>query len=518
MPLDPDACYTAVRTRDPRFDGWFYTGVTSTGIYCRPSCPARTPLRRNARFFPTAAAAQVAGFRACRRCRPDTVPGSPEYDHAADVAGRAVRLIDDGYVERHGVDGLAGRLGYSSRHLQRILTTELGAGPLHLARARRAHAGRVLVQTTDLSFADIAFAAGFGSVRQFNDTVREVFAVTPSELRAAATGTRDVAPPSSTCAETGIGTGVRVRLPYREPFDAVSLWRYLRARIVPGLEEMAGGTYRRAIALPGGPGIVELTPADGWVDAVITLPRLHDLGAAVTRCRRLLDLDADSIGRAHGFDDDPLGTLAARYPGLRVPGSTEPFETAVRTVLGQQVSLAAAARLGAVLVERAGTRVDDSGGGLVAAFPEPAQVLDAMPLPMPGARNRTVAALAEAVADGTLVLDHAASFAATADALDALPGIGPWTRDYIRMRALGDPDAFPAGDLALRRQAEHLGLPGTTTELSRYARRWSPFGSFAAQLLWTDYLHDLDQRTPARTSPPTPPTDLESLDSLEVPA
>lgn len=478
MELDQDACYTAVTTRDPRFDGWFFTGVNTTGIYCRPSCPARTPLRRNVRFYPTSAAAQLAGFRACRRCRPDAVPGSPAYDHAAHVAARAVRLVDDGYVERHGIEGLCDRLGYSSRQLNRILTGELGAGPLQLARTRRAHTARILAQTTELSFADVAFAAGFGSIRQFNDTVREVFGCTPSELREHRGGSRRTA---------DTHPGLRLRLAYREPFDAADLWAFLGSRLIPGLEEIVDGTYRRVLSLPSGYGVVELTPRAGFVEAHLELTDLRDLSAAVARCRRLLDLDADPVGRSQVFEQDPvLGPLTARFAGLRLPGSTNTYETAVRAVLGQQVSVGAAARLAGLLVARAGTPVEDAGGSLTHAFPSPDAVLASEPLPMPGSRNRTLQALTAGVADGSIPLHPAASFEATAASLAQVPGIGAWTLDYIRLRALGDPDAFPAGDLILRRAAGHLGLPSTTREQAAHALGWTPLRSWAAQLLWTN--------------------------------
>lgn len=479
--------------------------MRTTGIYCRPSCPARTPLRRNVRFYPTSAAAQLAGFRACRRCRPDAVPGSPAYDHAAHVAARAVRLVDDGYVERHGIEGLSDRLGYSSRQLNRILTGELGAGPLQLARARRAHGARILAQTTELPFADVAFAAGFGSIRQFNDTVHEVFGCTPSELRERRGG-------SGRTADTH--PGLRLRLAYREPFDAVDLWAFLASRLIPGLEEIVDDTYRRVLSLPNGPGIVELTPRSGFVEAHLELTDLHDLPAAVARCRRLLDLDADPIGRAQVFEHDPvLGPLAGRFAGLRLPGSTNTYETAVRAVLGQQVSVGAAARLAGRLVARAGVQVEDAGGSLTHAFPSPEAVQASDPLPMPGSRNRTLQALTAGVLDGSVELHPATSFQASAAALCELPGIGAWTLDYIRLRALGDPDAFPAGDLILRREAGRLGLPSTTRELAAHAAGWSPLRSWAAQLLWTSSRHE----PVAAAEPATVATDTDTdVAKLEV--
>lgn len=482
MKPDEDACYAAVTMRDRRYDGWFFVGVTSTGIYCRPSCPARTPKRTNARFYPTAAAAQGAGFRACRRCRPDAVPGSPTYDHASSVAAAAVRLVDEGFLEHHGVGGLATRLGYSERQLNRIVSTELGSGPLQLARARRAHAARVLIQTTTLGFSDIAFAAGFGSLRQFNDTLRDVFAASPTELRSLRYG-------DTGHAAGGLDTAaIRLRLAYRAPFHAAAMWRHLALHLVPGLEEIVGDTYRRVLTLPRGTAIVELTARTGHVEAVLHLGDLRDLTAAVTKCRRLLDLDADPVGReavlrsAGGLTD-----LLDRYPGLRIPGTVDAFEVAVRAVLGQQVSLRAGSRITALLTAEHGTPVVDPAGSLTHAFPTSAQMAASpLRLPMPATRNATLDRLAIAVASGDITLDAASDPLETAALLQQIPGIGRWTTDYIRLRGLGDPDVYPSGDLVLRRAAETIGLPPGAKSQDDAALAWRPLRSLATQLLWTN--------------------------------
>jgi len=333
MELDFERCYRAVDSRDQRFDGWFYTGVTSTGIYCRPSCPAVTPKRPNVRFYPSAAAAQGAGFRACRRCRPDTAPGSPEWDVRADVVGRAMRLIADGVVDRDGVPGLATRLGYTERHLHRMLSAELGAGPLALARAQRAQTARILVETTDLGLAEIAFAAGFGSVRQFNDTIREVYATAPSQLRAG----RGRAPVAA-----GAGT-ISLRLAYRPPLHSVALLDFLALRALPGVDEVRGDTYHRGLRLPHGPAEVALTPRPGHVAAVLRLADVRDLAPAVARCRRLVDLDADPEAVDSTLAADPaLAPLVAADPGVRVPRAVDGFELAVRAIVGQQISVSSA--------------------------------------------------------------------------------------------------------------------------------------------------------------------------------
>ncbi len=335
MPLDEDRCYRAVAARDARFDGHFITAVRTTGIYCRPSCPATTPKRGNVEFLPTAGAAQQRGYRACRRCLPDAVPGSPEWNVRADLAARAMRLIDDGVVERSGVPGLATSLGYSQRHLNRVLTAELGAGPLALARAHRAHTARLLIEATPLGMAEVAFAAGFASVRQFNDTVREVYGVPPSALRTEAGRRRGAAPAAA-------GTLV-LRLPYRPPFDADGLLAFFGARALPRVESIVDGVYRRTMRLPQGPATVRLNPGPGHVVATLRLADPRDLGPAVARLRRLLDLDADPLAVDETLAADPAlagGVRAA--PGTRLPGTVDGVETALRAVLGQQVSVAAA--------------------------------------------------------------------------------------------------------------------------------------------------------------------------------
>src|SRR3954468_23121857 len=360
--LDVEHCYRAVASRDPRFDGWFVTAVHSTGIYCRPSCPARTPLRRNVSFHTTAASAQSAGFRACRRCRPDAVPGSPEWDVRADVVARAMRLIADGEVERSGVPGLAARLGYSERQLHRLLVGELGVGPLALARAQRAQTARLLIETTDLPMADVAFAAGFASIRQFNETVREVFAMPPTGLRKTSSGTSGSAPGWLT-----------IRLAARAPYAADEVLLFLRAHAVPGLEEWDGTTFSRVLDLPHGPAVVQLSPAPGGgagITARLKLPELRDLGAAVTRCRRMLDLDADPAAVDDLLGADPaLAPLVGGAPGRRVPASPDSEGLAIRAVLGQLVAVAGARPLTARVLLAAGAPLADPVGTLTHAFP-----------------------------------------------------------------------------------------------------------------------------------------------------
>jgi AraC family transcriptional regulator, regulatory protein of adaptative response / DNA-3-methyladenine glycosylase II len=482
-PLDPDQCYVAVQSRDSRFDGWFVTAVRTTGIYCRPSCPAITPKRSNVDFFPTAAAAQQRGFRACKRCRPDASPGSPDWNVRQDVVARAMRLIADGVVEREGVGGLARRLGYSERHLNRVFTEELGAGPLAVARAQRAHTARLLVETTSLTATDVAFAAGFGSVRQFNDTVREVFGVSPTQLRAALrrSVTPDIATDAAATAAMAATGTVSLRLPVRAPFASTQVMSFIGDRAIPGIESWDGRTYRRSLDLPAGPAVVELVAHDDHVAARLGLSSWRDLGVAVQRIRRLLDLDSDPAAVDDVLGSDPaLAELVRAVPGRRAPGSVDAYETAIRGVVGQQVSVAGARTVAARFVRRVGRRLAEPVGDVTHVFPRPEELMDAPDdaFSMPGARRDTIRRLAAAVADGHLELDVGSDPAVARRQLLALKGVGPWTADYVVMRGLGHPDTFLAGDLGVRHGLDRLGI-----DLDR-ATRWAPWRSYAVHHLW----------------------------------
>lgn len=467
--LDFERCYRAVSTRDSRFDGQFFTAVRTTGIYCRPSCPAITPKRTNVTFLPTAAAAQQAGYRACRRCLPDATPGSPLWNTRADLAARAMRLIGDGLIERGGVPALAAALGYSARHLTRVLTGELGAGPLALARAHRAHTARLLIQTTDMPISEIAFAAGFASIRQFNETIRAVFAISPTAMRAEAR--RANGRPAS----SGTGT-LTLRLPYRAPLDRRWLEWFLSAHAVPGLESWENHDYRRNLRTPHGYAAVRLTIGDGHVEAELSLRDMRDLAPTVARLRRLLDLDADPVGI-----DDALGVGSADGPpftaGIRVPGCADGAELLLRTMIGQQISVAAATTHTARLVAALGETV---GGPVPRLFPTPETIAEhgAEVLTGPARRIRAIVAAATALAAGDLVLHPARTAADLRHDLLSLDGVGPWTADYVTMRLSADPDILLHTDLVVRQGAARHGIDLTDT------RRWAPWRSYLSMQLW----------------------------------
>ncbi len=487
MHTDRERCVRAVQSKDARFDGWFFTAVLTTRIYCRPSCPVVPPKPENMTFYPSAAACQQAGFRACKRCRPDTSPGSPEWNQRADLVARAMRLIADGVVDRDGVPGLAARLGYSTRQIERQLLAELGAGPLALARAQRAQTARLLIETTVLPMAEIAFAAGFSSIRTFNDTVREVFALAPSELRARLPKKRN--PQSATP-----GT-LTLRLPFRTPLNPENLFGHLAATAVPGVEEWRDGAYRRTLRLPYGHGIATLAPEPDHIACRLTLSDLRDLPVAISRCRRMLDLDADPVAIDDQLRTDPLlAPLVDKAPGRRVPRTVDEAEFAVRAVLGQQVSTAAARTHASRLVMAHGDPIDDPEGGLTHLFPTPEALaaLDPESLAMPRTRRTTFTTLVRQLADGTVHLGPESDWPETRAQLLALPGFGPWTVDVIAMRALGDPDAFLPTDLGIRRAAQDLGLPSTPSALTARAAAWRPWRAYAVQYLWATDSHPIN--------------------------
>ena len=479
MILDDEQCYRAAQSRDSRFDGVFITAVKTTGIYCRPSCPAMTPKRRNVEFFVTAAAAQQHGYRACKRCRPDASPGSPEWNVRADVVGRAMRLIADGLVDREGVGGLASRLNYSERQINRLLTTELGAGPLALARAQRAQTARTLIETTSMPITQIAFASGFASVRQFNDTIREVYASSPTELRGTRTDT------------LAAGT-LSLRLAYRAPFHSESIFGFLGDRAVPGIETWDGATYRRSMRLNHGNAVIAISPGatapgPNAVMCTLHLDHVADAQAAVQRCRRMFDLDADpNTVEAHFGDDPILAPLVRKRPGLRSPGHPDGLELLTRAVLGQQVSVKGARTLAARLVASMGEPLATPIDGVTHVFPSAATIATASPtdFAMPTARGRALINACERLAAGDIVIDAGSDRDEISRQLESLPGIGPWTARYIALRSLGDPDVFLPTDIGVRNALRSMGVDSTPKAAEHLAERWRPWRSYALHHLW----------------------------------
>ncbi|GAC1370095.1 MAG: AlkA N-terminal domain-containing protein [Pseudarthrobacter sp.] len=470
--------YRAIDARDTRFDGQFYTAVRTTGIYCRPSCPARTPKAANVTFYETSAAAHDAGYRACKRCLPEAVPGTPAWNVRQDLAGRAMRLINDGVINRDGVEGLAARLGYSARQLNRILSHELGAGPLSLARASRAQTARTLLVSTAMKLADIAFASGFSSVRQFNDTMVEVFAMTPSALRATARHH-----PHGTAA-----TSLTLNPPYREPFDP-GVFTFLAVRSIPGIEAGTPASYARTLRLPHGDARFSVDYDDGAPGRPLTLTigavDLRDLPALLSRVRRLFDLDADPVAIDNALAADPrLAPSVERVPGIRMPGAVDPQELLIRAMIGQQITVAAA-RTALTQLSDAGSSSTVPGEGLNRLFPTPAEVAGSGCSLLRGPQRRIDAlrSAASALAGGELEFGYGDDVPGLGAKLLPLPGVGPWTVGYVAMRVLGAPDVLLANDAAVRNGIRALGA-GESGQGSTDFHEVSPWRSYATMHLW----------------------------------
>lgn len=505
MELEPDICWRAHRSRDPRFDGRFFTAVTSTGVYCRPVCPAPTPRRANVRFYACAAAAEAAGFRPCLRCRPEAAPGTPAWQGTPATVARALRLIEQGALDAEGADveSLAARLGVGGRHLRRLFARHLGASPLAVAQTRRVRFAKQLVDQTELPLTQIAFAAGFGSVRRFNAAMRATYGRAPGQLRRARRGSGEEprrtagASPRRPAPDAGAGAAaaLELRLPLREPYDWDGMLAFLGPRAVPGLERVDGGTYRRAAALPGPDGrplagVIEVrrAPRGGALLLAVPPALAGALLPLATRARALFDLDADPAAIAERLAADPLlAPLVRARPGLRVPGAWEPWELAARAVLGQQVSVKSATTLAGRLAAALGAPLPGADGWRL--FPSPAAVAtaDLSRLGVPRARAAALRTLAVAVRDGAVDLAAPGGAGAARAALRALPGIGAWTAEYVALRALGDPDAWPEGDLGLRRAVARLaGGPAPTLRAVRArAEAWRPWRAYATLHLWT---------------------------------
>jgi AraC family transcriptional regulator of adaptative response / DNA-3-methyladenine glycosylase II len=479
--LDIDACYRAFRTRDSRFDGRLFSGVKTTGVYCRPICPARTPRRENMRFFPTAAAAQEAGFRPCLRCRPETAPDLAAWRGTSNTVRRALSLIEAGGLDESGVGRLAERLGVGERQLRRLFQEHLGASPVTVAQTRRVLLALQLLHETHLSMADVALAAGFTSIRRFNEVFQGLFGRPPRALRR---GGR-----SATAAASR--SDVNILLRYRPPYDWSAMLQFLQARAIPGVETISSGRYARTIEIEGLHGIVMVEPTAGdALRATIHFPRLSALPAIIGRLRRVFDLAADPQAIGAQLAEDPLlAPLVEARPGLRVPGAWDGFELAVRAVLGQQITVKGAACLASRLVASYGRPLSLPSAtvdGLTHVFPRATALAsaDVVNLGMPRTRARTLTALASAVASDPGILGAGQHPADCLKRLQAIPGVGEWTAQYIAMRELREPDAFPADDVGLRRALTDRERRPTPREVIVRAERWRPWRAYAAQHLW----------------------------------
>ncbi|HEY3800582.1 MAG TPA: AlkA N-terminal domain-containing protein [Caulobacteraceae bacterium] len=482
MDMDDDACYRALTTRDARFDGRLFVAVKTTRIYCRPICPARTPLRRNVRFYPTAAAAQEAGFRPCLRCRPETSPDLAAWRGTSNTVARALTLIEGGALDDGDVEALADRLGVGERQLRRLFRQHLGASPVAVAQTRRVLLAKQLIQETRLPMAEVAMASGFGSVRRFNETFQQLYARPPASLR------RLEGPDRS--GESG--DAVRVWLPYKPPYDWEAMLAFLSLRAIPGVEAVVGQRYARSIGIGDDQGVLQVEPATKNRIAVsVRFPKIVALPSIISRVRRVFDLSADpaAIG-AHLAQDPALAPLVAARPGLRVPGAWDGFELAIRAILGQQITVHAARLLAGKLVAACGAPLPDAlaGDGLTHVFPTPERLLafDFATLGMPRSRANALAAMTQAVAADPAIFGPKRSLDDAVKALKALPGIGEWTAQYIAMRQLREPDAFPAADIGLMRAlADAGGKRPTPQELAQRAEAWRPWRAYAALHLWS---------------------------------
>jgi AraC family transcriptional regulator of adaptative response / DNA-3-methyladenine glycosylase II len=475
--LDPEALNRARISRDPRFDGKFFIAVTSTGIYCRPICPSRYAKRAHVRFFGTPAAAEAAGFRPCLRCRPEAAPGTPAWLGTAAVVRRALRLINEGALDEDSVEALAARLGIGPRHLLRLFGRHVGASPIAVAQTRRLHFAVCLIEQTSLPITQIAMAAGFGSCRRFNAAFRNTYGRAPRELRRA--GRRAGA--------AGSSEEVVLRLAYRPPYDWAHVRDFLAARAIAGIERVDERGYARTVACEGGYALICVTalPGENALELRVCGAPPAALLQLSSIARRVFDLAADPQRIGLELATDALvGPLVRGHPGLRIPGAWDPFECAVRAVLGQQVSVAAARTFASRLVQQAGAAVRGGADGLTHLFPEAATLAtaDLTPLGITRSRAATLHALARAVSEGRI--DFGAAPEDVVAAMAALPGIGPWTAHYVALRALAEPDALPTGDLVLRRMAAPGGRSLSVRELDVRARQWQPWRGYAVMHLW----------------------------------
>lgn len=507
MIIDWRICSRARLSRDARFDGKFFIGVVTSGVYCRPICPARTALEKNVRYYPSAAAAAEAGFRPCLRCRPECSPGTPAWLGTPNTVSRALRIISESGLEDGGVELLAERLGVGSRHLRRLFLRHLGATPSAVAQTRRLHFVKKLIDETSLPMNQVAIAAGFGCVRRFNEAIRKIYHRTPTQIRNLARQK-----------ETQPENQYFFRLRYRPPYLWEGMLAFLAARATPGVEVVTQGTYRRSISLSGNHGYFEVA-LDERNHALALRVQFGDprsLFFIVERVRAMFDLNADWSTIVRSLRTDPdLRTRLETNPGLRVPGCWNGFELAVRAILGQQITVKGATSLAGRLVKNFGESFSGDGG-LSHIFPAPKALADANleKIGLTKSRAETIRLLARAVRDESVSFERVANTEAVVSQLLEIPGIGPWTAQYIAMRALGEPDAFPSGDLGLLR-ALKLKNSG---ELDRRSEDWQPWRAYAAMYLWcvpgTDAGADQQTDPAQHAALPMEKGPIQNLDSV----
>ncbi len=480
MDLTADQCYHAIKARDARFDGRFFIAVKTTGVYCRPVCPARTPLRKNVDFYACAAAAESAGFRPCLRCRPETSPGTPAWLGSSTTVSRALRLIHEGALDDGTVDSLADRLGIGARHLTRLFDEHLGTSPIAIAQTRRVHFARRLLNDSTMSITDVAFAAGFSSVRRFNSVFQATYGRAPSAMRR-----KRIAAKSD--------DGFRLRLTYRPPYEWGAIAGFLAARAIPGVEFADEHRYQRTVVLGDEAAVIEVCPVRDSNALEVSGPAsaaAHSLLIA-ERVRRIFDLGADPTAIAtHLLDDKSIGGSVSEAPGLRVPGAWDAFEVGVRAILGQQISVVAATTISGRLASKYGEQIPAADAfGLTHVFPAPERLVRARltSIGLTKKRAATVSAFARAICANPMLLRGNGGLNTAVEALTAIPGIGPWTAQYIAMRALGEPDAFPAGDMVLQRAASTNSAALTEKELEKRSEQWRPWRAYAAMHLWRKY-------------------------------
>lgn len=483
MELDPDVCYRIIQARDARFDGKFFTAVKTTGIYCRPICPARTPKLENVRFFLCAASAEAEGFRPCKRCRPETAPGTPAWNGTSTTVSSALRLVGNGFLDEHSIRELADRLGMGERHLRRLFVEHIGVAPNAIAQSRRAHFAAAVLRDTDLPVSAVALSAGFGSIRQFNDIFRGVFGEPPGSLRRARAASGQKRRP-------GAGPqSFTLSLAYRPPLRWEELIAFLGKRAVNGVEEVTEHSYRRSISIGSATGILDAKPArNGSSQIDVSLQGVDPaaLGHAVRRIRRMLDLDADPLAIAgHLSRDRRLAPLVKAAPGTRLPVAWDPFEAIIRAVLGQQISVAGATTIVGRLARRFGRQID-SGGTITRVFPVPSDLAhaDLSSIGIPASRAKTLVAVSQAVLDRRLRLDGSAAPEKLEKDLQLIRGIGPWSAHYVSLRGFGEPDAFPESDLGIRKTLDALGYPRDPHQRKQEIDALAPWRGYAAMYLW----------------------------------